>query len=120
MAGSRQLASLPDVRAFSATGAARGNLALASLSATALASRMVAMCGSTPGVAQITATSCHVCARPRRIADELGNSRRRALPNRLRGRANFYRLMTQMRTRWPEQKLLVFLAFDLLQQDGVD
>jgi ATP-dependent DNA ligase len=34
--------------------------------------------------------------------------------------ANFYRLMTQMRTRWPEERLLVFLAFDLLHQDGVD
>jgi bifunctional non-homologous end joining protein LigD len=36
------------------------------------------------------------------------------------GGANFYRLMTQMRTRWPEERLLVFLAFDLLHQDGVD
>ena len=36
------------------------------------------------------------------------------------GGANFYRLMTQMRTRWPEQELLVFLAFDLLHQDDVD
>ena len=36
------------------------------------------------------------------------------------GGANFYRLMTQMRTRWPEEELLVFLAFDLLHQDGVD
>ena len=37
-----------------------------------------------------------------------------------RGGANFYGLMHQMRTRWPEQELLVFLAFDLLHQDGVD
>jgi bifunctional non-homologous end joining protein LigD len=37
-----------------------------------------------------------------------------------RGRAQFYRLMHQMRTRWPEEGLLVFLAFDLLHQDGVD
>ena len=37
-----------------------------------------------------------------------------------RGGAHFYRLMTQMRTRWPEEGLLVFLAFDLLHQDGVD
>jgi bifunctional non-homologous end joining protein LigD len=34
--------------------------------------------------------------------------------------ASFYRLMHQMRTRWPEEELLVFLAFDLLHQDGVD
>jgi hypothetical protein len=34
------------------------------------------------------------------------------------GGANFYRLMTQMRTRWPEERLLVFLAFDLLHQAG--
>ena len=36
------------------------------------------------------------------------------------GGANFWRLMTQMRTRWPEESLLVFQAFDLLHQDGVD
>jgi hypothetical protein len=28
--------------------------------------------------------------------------------------------MHQMRTRWPEEELLVFLAFDLLHRDGVD
>jgi ATP-dependent DNA ligase len=37
-----------------------------------------------------------------------------------RGRAHFYWLMHQMRTRWPEEGLLLFLAFDLLHQDGVD
>ena len=36
------------------------------------------------------------------------------------GGANFYRLMHQMRTRWPDEGPLVFLAFDLLHQDGVD
>jgi hypothetical protein len=30
------------------------------------------------------------------------------------------RLMHHMRTRWPEESLLVFLAFDLLHQDGLD
>jgi ATP-dependent DNA ligase len=35
-----------------------------------------------------------------------------------RGGAHFYRLMHHMRTRWPEESLLVFLAFDLLHQDG--
>jgi ATP-dependent DNA ligase len=34
-----------------------------------------------------------------------------------RGGAHFYRLMRQMRRRWPEEGLLVFLAFDLLRQD---
>jgi bifunctional non-homologous end joining protein LigD len=36
------------------------------------------------------------------------------------GDANFYALMHQMRTRWPDESQLVFLAFDLLHQDGVD
>ena len=36
------------------------------------------------------------------------------------GGAHFYRLMHQMRTRWPDEIQLVFLAFDLLHQDGVD
>ena len=35
------------------------------------------------------------------------------------GGAHFYRLMHQMRTRWPDERQLVFLAFDLLHQDGV-
>ena len=36
------------------------------------------------------------------------------------GGAHFYRLMHQMRTRWPDEDQLMFLAFDLLHQDGVD
>ena len=36
------------------------------------------------------------------------------------GGSNFYRLMHQMRTRWPDESQLVLLAFDLLHQDGVD
>jgi ATP-dependent DNA ligase len=40
--------------------------------------------------------------------------------DRPEGVAHFYRLMHQMRTRWPEEGLLVFLALDLLHQDGVD
>ena len=38
----------------------------------------------------------------------------------LGGGAHFYRLMHQMRTRWPDESQLVFLAVDLLHQDGVD
>ena len=37
-----------------------------------------------------------------------------------RGVAHFWRLMAQMRTRWPNETNLRFLAFDLLHQDGVD
>jgi bifunctional non-homologous end joining protein LigD len=37
-----------------------------------------------------------------------------------RGNAHFWHLMAQMRTRRPEEGLLVFLVFDLLYQDGVD
>ena len=37
-----------------------------------------------------------------------------------RGGAHFWKLMAQMRTKWPEEDLLIFLAFDLLYQDGVD
>ena len=37
-----------------------------------------------------------------------------------RGAANFYRLMAQMRTRWPDESRLIFMGFDLLHQDGVD
>ena len=37
-----------------------------------------------------------------------------------RGGAHFYQLMAQMRTRWPDESQLVFLAFDLLHQDDVD
>ena len=36
------------------------------------------------------------------------------------GSAHFYRLMHQMRTRWPDEGSLMFLAFDLLHQGGVD
>jgi bifunctional non-homologous end joining protein LigD len=35
------------------------------------------------------------------------------------GSAHFYKLMRQMRTRWPDESQLMFLAFDLLHQDGV-
>ena len=37
-----------------------------------------------------------------------------------RGAAHFYRLMAQMRTSSPDERQLMFLAFDLLHQDGVD
>ena len=37
-----------------------------------------------------------------------------------RGAAHFYRLMAQMRTSEPDESQLMFLAFDLLHQDGVD
>ena len=37
-----------------------------------------------------------------------------------RGSAHFYRLMAQMRTSRPDESQLLFLAFDLLHQDGVD
>jgi ATP-dependent DNA ligase len=36
------------------------------------------------------------------------------------GAAHFYRLMAQMRTSHPDEGQLMFLAFDLLHQDGVD
>jgi bifunctional non-homologous end joining protein LigD len=38
----------------------------------------------------------------------------------LRGAAQFSELMWQMRARWPDESRLMFLAFDLLHQDGVD
>ena len=34
--------------------------------------------------------------------------------------AHFYRLMPQMRTSHPDESQLMFMAFDLLHQDGVD
>ena len=34
--------------------------------------------------------------------------------------AHFYKLMAEMRTRWPDESQLMFLVFDLLHQDGVD
>ena len=37
-----------------------------------------------------------------------------------RGAAHFYRLMAQMRTSSPDESQLMFLAFDLPHQDGVD
>ena len=36
-----------------------------------------------------------------------------------RGGAHFYRLMAHMRTSHPDESQLMFLAFDLLHQDGV-
>jgi bifunctional non-homologous end joining protein LigD len=36
------------------------------------------------------------------------------------GQSNFRVLHEQMRTRWPSEHDLVFMAFDLLHQDGVD
>jgi bifunctional non-homologous end joining protein LigD len=38
----------------------------------------------------------------------------------LRGAAHFWQLMTQMRSRWPDENRLMFLAFDLLHQDSAD
>ena len=37
-----------------------------------------------------------------------------------RGAAHFYHLMAQMRTSHPDESQLMFMAFDLLHQDGVD
>jgi bifunctional non-homologous end joining protein LigD len=37
-----------------------------------------------------------------------------------RGAAHSYQLMAQMRTSSPDESQLMFLAFDLLHQDGVD
>ena len=37
-----------------------------------------------------------------------------------RGGAHFYRLMAHMRTSHPDESQLMFLAFDLMHQDGVD
>jgi ATP dependent DNA ligase domain len=37
-----------------------------------------------------------------------------------RGAAHFYRLLAQMRTDHPDESQLMFMAFDLLHQDGVD
>jgi bifunctional non-homologous end joining protein LigD len=37
-----------------------------------------------------------------------------------RGAAHFYRLMAQMRTSSPDESQLMFMAFDLLHQDGID
>ena len=37
-----------------------------------------------------------------------------------RGAAHFYRLMARMRTSSPDESQLMFMAFDLLHQDGVD
>jgi ATP-dependent DNA ligase len=37
-----------------------------------------------------------------------------------RGAAHFWRLMAEMRQRWPNECLLMFLAFDILHQDGVE
>jgi bifunctional non-homologous end joining protein LigD len=37
-----------------------------------------------------------------------------------RGAAHFYRLMAQMRTSSPDESQLMFLAFDLLHQEGVE
>ena len=36
------------------------------------------------------------------------------------GQANFRKLHTEMRTRWPEEAQLIFMVYDLLYQDGVD
>ena len=36
------------------------------------------------------------------------------------GSAHFYRLMAQMRTSHPDESQLLFMAFDLLHEDGVD
>ena len=36
------------------------------------------------------------------------------------GQANFRKLHTEMRTRWPDEAQLIFMVYDLLHQDGVD
>ena len=36
------------------------------------------------------------------------------------GQANFRKLHTEMRTRWPDEAQLIFMVYDLLCQDGVD
>jgi bifunctional non-homologous end joining protein LigD len=42
------------------------------------------------------------------------------VPINPKGGAHFYRLMAQMRTRHPDESQLMFLAFDLLCENGVD
>ena len=37
-----------------------------------------------------------------------------------RGAAHFYKLMAELRKRWPDESQLMFLVFDLLNQDGVE
>src|SRR5262245_18365211 len=36
------------------------------------------------------------------------------------GAAHFWRLMVEMRTRWPDESVLMFYVFDILHQDCVD
>jgi bifunctional non-homologous end joining protein LigD len=36
------------------------------------------------------------------------------------GRPRFYKLLHDMRTRWPDEDQMMFFVFDLLYQDGVD
>lgn len=36
------------------------------------------------------------------------------------GLPRFYWLLNEMRTRWPDETAMIYFAFDLLQQDGVD
>src|SRR5262245_37216273 len=36
------------------------------------------------------------------------------------GRPRFYKLLHDMRTRWPDEAAMMFFVFDVLHQDGVD
>ena len=57
-----------------------------------------------------TPTACQTWSRPSPSSDISGNPRWRAVPDR----------PPQMRTSHPDESQLMFLAFDLLHQDGVD
>jgi ATP-dependent DNA ligase len=73
------------------------------------------MCGSTLRAALITAPSCQVYAPGlRRLPTNSAILDGELCLIDPRGGANFYRLMHQMRPRWPKEGLLVSLAFDLL------
>jgi bifunctional non-homologous end joining protein LigD len=84
-------------------------------------SRMAARCGAIRGTVRNTPIACR--GWPRRFGKLPAQSA--ILDGELclidpRGSAHFYRLMAQMRTSHPDESQLVFLAFDVLQQDGVD
>ena len=84
-------------------------------------SRTAARFGSIRATARNTPTACRAWSRP-----SASCPRNRPFSTASwclidpRGAAHFYRLMAQMRTSSPDESQLMFLAFDLLHQDGVD
>jgi ATP dependent DNA ligase domain len=81
-------------------------------------SKTAATLGFIRATAPNTPTACRPWPRPSPTQSAILDGELCVIDHR--GAAHFYKLMAQMRTGHPDERQLMFLAFDLLHQDGVD